>query len=275
MTALPLERERLDIASKVPPVTIVFWLIKICATTVGETGGDAVSMTLGWGYALSSALFLAIFLVAATSQIAAKRYHPFIYWAVVVATTTVGTTMSDFLDRTAGLGYAWSSLIEFAGVLLVLFLWYRTTRVIQFENITSRTGECFYWLTILVSNTLGTALGDFVADDTGLDLGFARGAALFGGLLVLIALVYFFTKISRVFLFWAAYVLSRPLGATLGDTLTKPRDTGGLNLSRISSSLVIAGAMVVLILLTLNWRRSDPDAVHRTAPDVGGNPMNG
>ena len=257
---IPNYRAR-TVASKVPAVTLVFWLIKICATTVGETGGDAVSMTLGWGYALSSALFLAIFFVTVTAQIASRQYHAFVYWAVVVATTTVGTTMSDFLDRTAGLGYAYSSLIEFGGVLIVLFIWYRVTGAIQFENITTRTGECFYWLTILVSNTLGTALGDFVADDTG--LGFLGGAALFGGLLVLVAGAYYFTKISRVLLFWAAYVLSRPLGATLGDTLTKPRAQGGLNLSRITSSLAIAVAMVVLILISLRVGRR-PETVEES-----------
>jgi uncharacterized membrane-anchored protein len=260
------DRKSRTFESKVPLVTFVFWLIKICATTLGETGGDAVSMTLEWGYALSSALFLAIFIVCVTGQIAARRYHPFLYWAVVVATTTVGTTMSDFLDRTAGLGYMWSSLIEFVGVLAVLLVWYRVRGRIEFENITSRADEAFYWLTILVSNTLGTALGDFVADDTG--LGFAGGAALFTGLLLLVVAAYYFTKMSHVALFWTAYVLSRPLGATLGDTLTKPTDEGGLHLSRIASSLVIAAAMVVLILITFKSQRRPRPPKAETIVDV-------
>lgn len=255
-TLLTHERRDRLFASKVPAVTLVFWLIKICATTVGETGGDALSMTLGWGYALSSALFLSVFVVAVTAQVASRRHRPFVYWAVVVATTTVGTTMSDFLDRTAGLGYMYSSMIEFGGVLAVLFVWYRVRGAIQFENVTARSDEVFYWMTILVSNTLGTALGDFVADDTG--LGFVGGAALFAGLLLLIVGAYFFTKIPRSTLFWAAYVLSRPLGATLGDTLTKPHAEGGLYLSRITSSLVIAAAMVVLIVLGLRMGAKRP-----------------
>jgi uncharacterized membrane-anchored protein len=231
--------------SKVPEVTLLFWIIKICATTVGETGGDAVSMTLNFGYALSSIIFLAIFFVTVTAQIRIKRYHPFFYWAVVVATTTAGTTMSDFLDRTAGLGYVYSSIIEFSCVLAVLFIWHRTTGAIKFEHITSRTNEIFYWVTILIANTLGTALGDCVADNTG--LGFSGGALLFCGLIAVVIALHFFTKIPGSILFWAAYVLTRPLGATLGDTLTKPKEEGGLDLSRISSSLVIAAVMVVLI----------------------------
>lgn len=262
MTTSPLEKPADTWHNKVPAVTVLFWLIKICATTLGETGGDAVSMTLQLGYALSSLIFLAVFLVAVTAQIAVERFHPFVYWSVVVATTTVGTTMSDFLDRTAKLGYAWSSLVEFIAVLAVLLLWRLTCGKIQFANIRTRRDELFYWLTILVSNTLGTALGDFVADDTG--LGFVGGAALFGGLLALVALAYYFTRISRATLFWAAYVLSRPLGATLGDTLTKPHDEGGLNLSRITSSLVIGAVMVVLIAWSAR-RREPQDGLVGTA----------
>ncbi|HKQ06200.1 MAG TPA: hypothetical protein VJ464_13780 [Blastocatellia bacterium] len=247
--------------SKVPQVTIAFWIIKILATTVGETGGDALSMTLQLGYAISSLIFLAFFAVTLSAQVTSKRYHPFIYWAVVVATTTVGTTMSDYLDRTVGLGYIKSSIILFCGVLIILFIWHRVMGRIEFENITTRKDETFYWLTILVANTLGTALGDFTADDAG--LGFERGAMVFAGLLALVALAHYFTKISDSALFWAAYVLTRPLGATLGDTLTKPHEEGGLELSRIVSSLVIAAVMVVLIILT--YRRSGrmPDASGR------------
>jgi uncharacterized membrane-anchored protein len=234
-----------DSLSKVPAVTLSFWIIKILATTVGETGGDALSMTLNLGYAVSSAIFLAFFAVALTAQLWSRRYHPATYWAVVVATTTVGTTTSDYLDRTAGLGYIKSSVMLLCAVLAILAIWRFTTGSISVEHITSRPNELFYWLTILVSNTLGTALGDFTADDAG--LGFERGALVFAGLIALVALLHYFTKISNAWLFWAAYVLTRPLGATLGDTLTKPHEEGGLALGRISSSLVIAAAMVILI----------------------------
>jgi len=247
-----------DLASKVPQVTIIFWAIKILATTVGETGGDAVSMTLKLGYAVASLIFLAFFVITLATQVASKRYHPFAYWAVVVATTTVGTTMSDYLDRTAGLGYVKSSITLFCGLLVVLYLWHRVAGQIKFENITTRKEESFYWLTILVSNTLGTALGDFVATTTG--LGFERGALLFAGLLALLAAAHFWLKkIPGSVLFWSAYVLTRPLGATLGDTLTKPYAEGGLNLSRITSSLTIATLMVVGIILMSRSMRPRPD----------------
>jgi len=234
--------------SKVPQVTIAFWIVKILATTLGETGGDAVTMTLQLGYAVGTLIFLGFFAVTLTAQVAAKRYHPFLYWAVVVATTTVGTTMSDYFDRTVGLGYIKSSIILFGGVLLVLFIWHRVMGRLEFENITDRRDEVFYWLTILVSNTLGTALGDFTADDLG--LGFERGALVFAGLIALVAAAHFFTKISDSVLFWAAYILTRPLGATLGDTLTKPHEQGGFDLSRITASLVIAALMIVGVILT-------------------------
>lgn len=242
------EQSRGDLLSKVPQVTLMFWVIKILATTVGETGGDAVTMTLKLGYAVGSLIFLGFFAVTLAAQVASKRYHPFLYWAVVVATTTVGTTMSDYLDRTLGLGYVKSSIILFCGVLVVLFVWHRATGRVEFENITTRKNEVFYWVTILVSNTLGTALGDFTATDTG--LGFERGALVFAGMIALVAAAHFFTNISASVLFWAAYVLTRPLGATLGDTLTKPHADGGLELSRITSSLTIAALMVVGVILT-------------------------
>lgn len=243
-----LEAQRRDWVSKVPQVTLMFWVIKIFATTLGETGGDAVTMTWELGYAVGSLIFLGFFTVTLAAQVAAKRYHPFIYWAVVVATTTVGTTMSDYFDRTLGLGYVKSSIILFCGTLLILFVWRLVMGRIEFEKITNRQDEVFYWLTILVSNTLGTALGDFTADDAG--LGFELGALVFAALIALVAAAHYFTKISDSVLFWAAYILTRPLGATLGDTLTKPFDEGGLNLSRITSSLVIAGVMIVMIFLT-------------------------
>ena len=234
--------------SKVPHVTVAFWIIKILATTLGETGGDAVTMTMQLGYAVGSLIFLVFFGITLAAQVQSKRYHPFLYWAVVVATTTVGTTMSDYFDRTLGLGYVKSSIILFCGVLVVLWFWHRVVGRIEFENIATRKNEVFYWVTILVSNTLGTALGDFVATTAG--FGFEGGAVVFGGLIGLVAGAHFFTKIPPSVLFWSAYVLTRPLGATLGDTLTKPLADGGFALSRILASLVIAALMVIAIILT-------------------------
>ena len=240
--------------SKVPRVTLAFWIIKILATTVGETGGDALSMTLNLGYAVSSLIFLAFFGVALAAQVSSRKYRPFSYWAVVVATTTVGTTMSDYLDRTVGLGYIKASVLLFCGVLAVLFLWHRAAGRVEFEDITTRKEEVFYWSTILVSNTLGTALGDYVATTAG--LGFERGALLFSGLLAIVALSRFASrKIPPSALFWSAYVLTRPLGATLGDTLTKPRADGGFALGRITSSLAIAAFMVAGIILASSRER--------------------
>jgi uncharacterized membrane-anchored protein len=240
-----------DLFSKVPKVTIAFWIAKILATTLGETGGDALSMTLDLGYAVSSLIFLAFFVVTLAAQMAAKRYHPLFYWAVVVATTTVGTTTSDYFDRTLGLGYVKSSAILFGLVLLVLVAWHRAAGRIAIDDIRTRKDEVFYWLTILISNTLGTALGDFTADDLG--LGFEKGALVFAGLIVLVAAAHYFTRISDGVLFWAAYVLTRPLGATVGDLVTKPAAQGGMNLGRIASSLVIAAVMIVVVALTW-WR---------------------
>ena len=234
--------------SKVPAVTLAFWAIKILATTVGETGGDSLSMTLNLGYAVSSLIFLAFFAVTLSAQVSSKRYHPVFYWAVVVATTTVGTTTSDYLDRTLELGYPKSSAMLLCAVIVILVAWRYTTGTIAVDHITSRKNELFYWATILVSNTLGTALGDFVASSTG--IGFERGAAVFSGLIACVAAAHFFTKLPKAWLFWAAYVLTRPLGATLGDTLTKPHSEGGLELGTITSSLVIAAVMVILITVT-------------------------
>jgi len=241
-----------DVLSKVPAVTVAFWIIKILATTLGETGGDELSMSLHLGYAVSTLIFLGFFLVTLTAQVAAKRYHPFLYWAVVVATTTVCTTTSDYLDRTLGLGYVKSSVLLFCGVIVILLVWRYATGAIEFENVTTRKNEVFYWLTILVSNTLGTALGDFVASTTG--LGFERGALIFAGLLALVAAAHFFTNLPDSVLFWAAYVLTRPLGATLGDTLTKSHSEGGLGVSRLIASVVIAVLMIVGVVVM--WRRT-------------------
>jgi uncharacterized membrane-anchored protein len=231
--------------SKVPRVTVAFWAIKVLATTLGETGGDAVSMTFQLGYALSTLVFLVFFAAALAFQLRSRRYHPTAYWAVVVATTTVGTTASDYFDRTLELGYVRSSAILFCGVVAVLLVWRRTTGAISVDPVLTAADEAFYWVTILVSNTLGTALGDFTA--TTLGLGFEGGALVFAGLIAIVAAVHVATHRAPGVLFWAAYVLTRPLGATLGDTLTKPIADGGLNLGRVMSSLVIAGAMIVAI----------------------------
>jgi uncharacterized membrane-anchored protein len=238
-----------DLFSKVPQITLAFWIVKILATTVGETGGDALSMTLNLGYAVSSLILLAFFAVTLTAQLVSKRYHALFYWAVVVATTTVDTTTSDYMDRTLGLGYVKSSAMLFTLVIVILAIWHMVTGRIAVDHITTRKNEIFYWITILVSNTLGTALGDFTASSLG--LGFERGALVFAGLIALVAAAHYFTKLPKSILFWAAYVLTRPLGATLGDTLTKPHAVGGFALSTIASSLTIAVVMVIVIALTM------------------------
>ena len=235
-------------SSKVPQVALAFWIIKIAATTLGETGGDALSMTLNLGYLVSTVIFMACFLIALAVQVRAKRFHPFLYWTVIVTTTTVGTTMADYADRSLGVGYVGGSLILFALLMTVLGIWRHSVGSVSFTNISSPKVEIFYWITILFSNTLGTALGDFLADTSG--VGYERGALVFAGALTLVAAAYFFTRVSHTILFWTAFILTRPLGATLGDLLTKPRENGGLDLSRISSSLAIAVFMVACILLT-------------------------
>lgn len=247
---------------KVPVVTVGFWIIKIAATTLGETGGDALSMTLQLGYAISTGIFLVFFVVSASLQIASFRLHPFLYWTVIVATTTIGTTTSDYLTRSAGLGYFWASIILFGSVLIVLAIWYLTLGTVDVNHVTNRKAETFYWLTILTSNTLGTALGDCVADTTG--LGYEGGALIFGGLLLLTAILYFFTSVCHVVLFWTAFILTRPLGATLGDMLTKPLNRGGLNLSRFTSSFAIAVFMVLCILLLSRRSEEEPDSINAT-----------
>jgi uncharacterized membrane-anchored protein len=233
--------------SKVPEIILTFWVIKIAATTLGETGGDTLSMSLNLGYAVSSLIFAVFFIIVVAAQIRARSFHPWLYWAVIVATTLVGTTMADFADRSLGIGYIGGSSILFGLVLLVLGAWYLSVGSVSVNNITTPRAETFYWLTILASNTLGTALGDFLADDTG--LGFEGGALVFAAILAVIAGLYYFTSLSRVLLFWAAFILTRPLGATVGDLLTKPAAHGGFNLSRPESSAVIALFIVAMILL--------------------------
>ena len=255
-----LERDlrHAELLSKVPRVTFIFWLIKICATTLGETGGDALSMTLNFGYMASTGIFFAIFLGAAAAQVAARSYHRFRYWAVIVATTMVGTTMSDYLTRSEELGYFWSSVLLFAMVLIVLALWHFTLGSVSVNRITNRKAECFYWTAILFSNTLGTALGDCIADTTG--LGYEGGALVFSGALALVVAAYFWSDVSHTALFWSAFILTRPLGATLGDLLTKPVSHGGLHLGRIESSLVIALFIVVTILFSSREAGRHPGA---------------
>jgi uncharacterized membrane-anchored protein len=237
-----------DTLSKVPAVTVVFWFIKICATTFGETGGDALSMTLNLGYFTSTLIFLAFFLIVLSIEIFSKKYHPINYWLVVIATTTVGTTTSDFFDRTLKMGYVKSSIILFFCVIAVLIVWKLTTGDIKFNRIIGKKNEAFYWFAILVSNTLGTALGDFTA--TSLGLGFERGALVFSGLLVVVGGLYFFTQIPASVLFWSAYVLTRPLGATLGDVLTKSFSEGGFHIDRFLATLIIGVVIVISVVLS-------------------------
>lgn len=233
--------------NKAPLVTLAFWIIKISATTVGETGGDAVSMSEHLGYAVSTAIFFAIFVMLLTAQISSKRFIALLYWAVIVATTTCGTTLSDFLTRTAGLGYLWTSILLFVIVMSILLVWRLVVGTVSVNRIATPRVELFYWTAILFSNTLGTALGDATADS---GLGFEGGAVVFAGALAVIAAGYFWTQISHTLLFWSAFILTRPLGATLGDLLTKPHADGGLHLSRISSSLIIAAFIIGCVLFT-------------------------
>lgn len=231
--------------SKVPEVTLGFWVIKVIATTLGETGGDAVTMTLGLGYLVGTAIFAALFIVAVTAQIAAKRFHLFLYWAVIVATTTAGTTLADFFDRSLGIGYVGGSSILFALLLATLGLWRRMLGSVSVHSVTTPKAEVFYWATIMFSQTLGTALGDFLADTGG--LGYGGGALVFGAGLAIVAALYFFTGLSRTVLFWVAFILTRPLGATVGDFLDKPSTDGGLALGRFAASAALAALMVGLI----------------------------
>ncbi|MCW3124162.1 MAG: rane protein [Flavipsychrobacter sp.] len=231
--------------SKVPEITFLFWITKICATTLGETGGDLLSMTLNVGYAISSLIFFGFFAVTVTGQLLSKKYIPALYWSVIVATSTAGTTMSDYMDRTLGLGYATGSLILVSLLIIVLSLWRFTEKSLSVMEIKTRRGELFYWTAILFSNTLGTALGDFLADSSG--LGFAGSAILISSVLLLVVLAHYFTKISAVLLFWIAFVLTRPFGATFGDLLTKPHDKGGLGYGTQGASLILFLLLVLLV----------------------------
>ena len=233
--------------SKVPEVTLPFWIIKILATTLGETGGDAVSMSMNLGYLVGTAIFALLFVIAVWAQVSAKQFHPPLYWIAIVATTTVGTTLADFADRSLGIGYAGGTISLFLLLMASLLVWYRSMGTIAMSSISSHKAEMFYWITIMFSQTLGTALGDWTADTAG--LGYGGGAIVFSVLLALVAALYFFTKISHTVLFWAAFILTRPLGAVVGDFLDKPLDKGGLAMSRYTASAVLLVLIAALVLL--------------------------
>lgn len=241
-----MKNVRDDGLSKVPEVTLIFWVIKVAATTLGETGGDAVSMSMDLGYLVGTAIFAAIFAVAVFAQISARRFHPFLYWVTIVATTTVGTTLADYADRSLGIGYTGGSSLLLILLLSSLLIWYKTLGSISIDTVSSPKVEMFYWLTIMFSQTLGTALGDWTADTAG--IGYLGSAAIFTTLLALVVVAYYQTKISHTLLFWIAFVLTRPLGAVVGDFLDKPIEKGGLALSRYSASATLLVIMVACIL---------------------------
>ena len=236
-----------DILSKVPEITLAFWIIKILATTLGETGGDAVSMSMNLGYLIGTAIFGIIFVAAVVVQIRASKFHPVIYWFTIIASTTVGTTLADYATRSLGIGYTGGSAILLTLVLGSLYLWKRVTGSISVSDVASPKAEIFYWLTITFSQTLGTALGDWTADTA--NLGYVGAAGIFGALLILVAAVYYFTSASRIVLFWIAFILTRPLGAVVGDFLDKPAAQGGLEFSRFTTSAVLVVAIVILIAI--------------------------
>jgi uncharacterized membrane-anchored protein len=249
---MPFAKQQADASSenlfsKVPAITLVFWIVKILCTTLGETGGDAVTMSMNLGYLVGTAIFAAIFVVAVASQVIAKRFHPFLYWTTIIATTTVGTTMADFADRSLGLGYAGGSLILLVLLLSSLGVWYWSLGSISVNTVSTPKVEMFYWVTIMFSQTLGTALGDWTADSAG--LGYGGAAVIFGSLLVLVSACHFWTKISKTVLFWVAFILTRPLGAVVGDFLDKPLEHGGLNLSRYSASATLVVLVIACILI--------------------------
>lgn len=243
--------------SKVPEVTLIFWIIKIAATTLGETGGDAVSMSMNLGYLIGTVIFAAVFLTAVFAQIKVKTFQPLLYWTTIIATTTVGTTLADFADRSLGIGYAGGSTLLLALLFGSLFIWHRTLGSVSVNTVSSPKAEMFYWVTIMFSQTLGTALGDWTADTAG--LGYTGAALVFGGLLALVVAAYYWTNISRTLLFWAAFILTRPLGAVVGDFLDKPLSAGGLALSRYSASAALFAFILVSILL---FRQRAAKAAH-------------
>jgi uncharacterized membrane-anchored protein len=252
-----------NVVSKVPAVTLTFWVIKILATTLGETGGDAVSMSMNLGYVIASIIFIGIFAAVVVAQVSEKSFRPFLYWAVIIATTTLGTTLADFADRSLGIGYAGGSTLLFIFLMASLGVWYKSAGSISVETITSPKVEMFYWITVLFSQTLGTALGDWMADTN--RLGYEGGALVFGAGLALVAAGYFFTRVSRTVLFWAAFILTRPLGATLGDLLDKPIDHGGLAFSRYTASGILAALIIACILFLPQKAGSHPGQAQRAS----------
>jgi uncharacterized membrane-anchored protein len=240
-----------DALAKVPQVTLIFWLIKIVATTLGETGGDWVTMSLNLGYLIGTAIFAVIFLCLVAAQVRAKQFHPSLYWATIIGTTTLGTTIADFADRSVGLGYPGGVALITTALVISLVIWYRSEGSISVESVSTPRVEWFYWSTIMFSQTLGTALGDWVAgsDRGGLAMGYEAGALVFGAGLIVVALLYLWTKVSRTLLFWVAFVLTRPLGATLGDWLDKPIANGGLHVSRLYASLILLAVIAAGVLL--------------------------
>ena len=242
-----MNRQTNSALSKVPEVTLGFWALKILATTLGETGGDAVSMSLNLGYLLSTGIFAVIFVIAALTQILAKKFHPVIYWVTIIATTTVGTTLADFCDRSLGIGYTGGSALLLGLLLGSLYAWKKTLGSVAVESVITPKAEFFYWLTIMCSQTLGPALGDWSSDS--MDLGYLGSATIFGGLLVILAIAYWKTSISRTVLFWAAFILTRPLGAVVGDFLDKPHDHGGLDLSRFTATAILLAIMAAIMAL--------------------------
>jgi uncharacterized membrane-anchored protein len=236
-----------DALSKVPALTLIFWFIKILATTLGETAGDALSMSMNLGYLLSTLIFAGLFIIAVIAQIKAKKFHPFLYWATIIATTTVGTTLADFATRSLGIGYTGGSTLLFALLLVSLGVWCKAMGSVSVSTLNSPKAEMFYWVTIMFSQTLGTALGDWTADTAG--LGYLGAALIFGGVLVAIVAVHYFTNLSKTFLFWSAFIVTRPLGAVVGDFLDKPVSAGGLALSRYSASATLIIVIITCILI--------------------------
>ncbi len=251
-----IDQNRDVVFSKVPAVTLSFWIIKIAATTLGETGGDTVTMTLNWGYLAGTILFLVLLVGLVIAQILAKKFHPYLYWATIVASTTFGTTMADFADRSLGIGYTGGTAILFVLLMAVLGFWYWSQGTISVDTVSTPKVEAFYWAAITFSQTLGTALGDWAADTGG--LGYGNGVLVFAGALAVIAALYYWTKVSRVFLFWTAFILTRPLGATAGDLLDKPRNQGGLAFSRPLASLILAIFILVCLVVLPQRAGSHP-----------------
>lgn len=249
--------EKQEVLSKVPEVTLVFWVIKILATTLGETGGDAVSMSMNLGYLVSTGIFATIFLFVVMIQISVKKFHPILYWVTIIATTTVGTTLADFADRSLGIGYTGGTIMLFSLLMGSLFVWYKVLGSVAIDTVSSPKAELFYWVTIMFSQTLGTALGDWTADSAG--IGYSGGAIVFGTLLAIVAIAYYRTKISHTILFWAAFILTRPLGAVVGDFLDKPLAKGGLELSRYSASATL---LILIVCCIFIFRQKPAQKTH-------------